>query len=93
MVTDLVQSTSLARMVGDEWPAVLARHDELVDRACSPFGGRRSGFTGDGFSYVFDDAGAAVAAAVRTVQDIDAGPLASWGGGAGAHRPPRRSRA
>ena len=79
MVTDIVQSTSLARLVGDEWPAVLARHDELVDRACSPFDGRRSGFTGDGFSYVFDDAGAAVSAAVRTVQDIDAGP---WPDGA-----------
>ena len=79
MVTDIVQSTSLARLLGDEWPAVLARHDELVDRACSPFDGRRSGFTGDGFSYLFDDAGAAVSAAVRTVQDIDADP---WPDGA-----------
>jgi predicted ATPase len=79
MVTDIVQSTSLARLVGDDWPAVLARHDEIVDRACAPVDGRRSGFTGDGFSYVFDDAGAAVSAAVRTVQDIDAEP---WPDGA-----------
>ena len=79
MVTDIVQSTSLARLAGDEWPALLARHDELVDRACSSFGGRRSGFTGDGFSYVFDDGGAAVAAAARTVRDIDEDP---WPAGA-----------
>jgi hypothetical protein len=43
MVTDLVQSTSLARMVGNDWPAVLARHDEIIDRACTTFAGRRSG--------------------------------------------------
>jgi predicted ATPase len=79
MVTDIVQSTSLARTAGDEWPAVLARHDEVVDRACSRFDGRRSGFTGDGFSYVFHDASAALSAAVLTVQDIDA---ERWPGGA-----------
>ncbi|MFL6206682.1 MAG: ATP-binding protein [Acidimicrobiales bacterium] len=80
MVTDIVQSTSLARMVGDEWPALLARHDEIVDRACSSFDGRRSGFTGDGFSYVFADPAAALGAAVRTVRDVDAEP---WPGEAG----------
>ena len=71
-------------VAGTAWSETSGRrcspcHDELVDRACSPFDGRRSGFTGDGFSYVFDDAGAAVSAAARTVQDIDAGP---WPDGA-----------
>ncbi len=78
LMTDVVGSTSLWELFGDEMPAVLARHDELVHGAVAAAGGTVFKHTGDGMIAVFDDAdqaAAAAAAALRELRFADWSPL------------------
>ncbi len=64
--TDIVGSTALAELLGDEaWEQLLRWHDETLRSIFSRGGGDVVNSTGDGFFVVFDEASAAVAAAIR----------------------------
>jgi class 3 adenylate cyclase len=68
MMTDIVDSTRLAAVLGDTaWRRVLADHNQIVRGLLEQHGGREINTTGDGFLATFDTAlGAlACAAAVR----------------------------
>jgi class 3 adenylate cyclase len=65
MFTDIVKSTDLVGVIGDEaWEHLLAWHDQTLRSLFTARGGRVAHHTGDGFFVAFDDAGAAVACAV-----------------------------
>src|SRR4051794_1671961 len=67
LFTDIVGSTERAAELGDSrWRDLLARHDELVRRQLSRFGGREVKHTGDGFLATFDGP----ARGVRCASDI-----------------------
>jgi class 3 adenylate cyclase len=64
--TDIVGSTALAELIGDEaWEQLLRWHDETIRGIFTRVGGEVVNSTGDGFFVVFDEAGAAVEAAIR----------------------------
>jgi class 3 adenylate cyclase len=64
--TDIVGSTALAELLGDEaWEQLLRWHDETLRRILAAGGGEVVNSTGDGFFAAFDDARAAFAAAVE----------------------------
>jgi class 3 adenylate cyclase len=64
--TDIVGSTALAELLGDEaWEQLLRWHDETLRRILSARGGEVVNSTGDGFFAAFDDATAAFTAAVE----------------------------
>ena len=68
MFTDLEKSTERAALLGDrKWPAVLDRHDTIVETHLARFRGRLVKSTGDGVLATFDGPARAVycAAAVR----------------------------
>ena len=63
--TDIVDSTKLLETLGDErWRKLLARHDELVEKAVGERGGEVVKKTGDGFFLAFEGPRAALEAAV-----------------------------
>jgi class 3 adenylate cyclase len=63
--TDIVASTALAELLGDEaWEQLLRWHDETLRSIFARVGGEVVNSTGDGFFVVFDEAKAAVDAAV-----------------------------
>jgi class 3 adenylate cyclase len=63
--TDIVDSTKLLETLGDEkWKKLLARHDELLREQIAEQGGEVIKQTGDGFFAAFDNAKAAIEAAV-----------------------------
>lgn len=65
MFTDIVTSTDLAGLLGDEaWDSVLSWHDRALRAEFGRFGGREVRHTGDGFFVVFEDPSDAVEAAV-----------------------------
>lgn len=65
MFTDIVTSTDLVGLIGDEqWEALLAWHDRALRAAFAEHDGREVSHTGDGFFVTFDRAGDAVDAAV-----------------------------
>ena len=65
MFTDIVRSTELVRVIGDEgWRHILRWHDAMVDRLVSDHEGIIVRSMGDGFFVTFDEAGQAVACAV-----------------------------
>jgi class 3 adenylate cyclase len=65
LFTDIVDSTRLLETLGDErWRKLLARHDELVRAQIVGGGGEVIKQTGDGFFASFEDARAAIEAAV-----------------------------
>lgn len=67
LFTDIVGSTERAAELGDRgWRELLSRHDELVRRQLSRFGGREVKHTGDGFLATFDGP----ARGVRCASDI-----------------------
>jgi class 3 adenylate cyclase len=67
LFTDIVGSTARAAEVGDgRWREVLARHDDVVRRQLTRFGGREVKHTGDGFLATFDGP----ARGVRCAADI-----------------------
>jgi len=66
--TDIVGSTSLAELLGDEaWEQLLRWHDEALRAIFARRGGEVVNSTGDGFFVVFDEAAAAVDSA-RQIQ-------------------------
>lgn len=55
MFTDIVRSTQRAKALGDrKWADLLARHNQLVRRELTRFGGHEVKATGDGFLATFD---------------------------------------
>src|SRR5687767_7471862 len=62
LFTDIEGSTQLARLLGDDWPSVLAHHHDMVGGAITAEGGYIDGTEGDSFFAVFEDPEAAVAA-------------------------------
>ncbi|MGC2289020.1 MAG: adenylate/guanylate cyclase domain-containing protein [Thermoplasmata archaeon] len=55
MFTDIVGSTRQAKALGDrKWAQLLARHNQLIRRELTRFGGREVKSTGDGFLATFD---------------------------------------
>jgi class 3 adenylate cyclase len=71
--TDIVGSTPLAEALGDEaWAELIRWHDRSLRAIFDRHGGAEVRETGDGFFVVFEDASAAIAAAVtvqRTLAD------------------------
>jgi class 3 adenylate cyclase len=66
--TDIVGSTETLASVGDaSWRTVLDRHDALVERSVSRFGGRIVNTTGDGAVAIFDGPSRAVECAAAVV--------------------------
>jgi class 3 adenylate cyclase len=64
--TDIVGSTALAELLGDEaWSQLLRWHDETLRGIFSRVGGEVVNSTGDGFFVAFDEAAAAVDAAIK----------------------------
>jgi class 3 adenylate cyclase len=65
MFTDVVDSTPLARSLGDtEWRNLLARHDAIVRRQITLHRGRQVRHTGDGILATFDGPARAVQCAL-----------------------------
>jgi class 3 adenylate cyclase len=65
MFTDIVKSTDLVGVIGDEaWENLLAWHDETLRSLFASHGGEVAHHTGDGFFVAFDDARSALASAV-----------------------------
>ena len=57
MFTDIVGSTSLADVLGDQaWEAVLRKHDDMLRALVAGGGGEVVNSTGDGFFVAFDGA-------------------------------------
>jgi class 3 adenylate cyclase len=72
MFTDIVGSTSLIGVVGDEaWTTLLRWHDEALRAAFAEHGGQEVKHTGDGFHVAFQSAHAAVACAVAIQRRLD----------------------
>jgi class 3 adenylate cyclase len=73
LFTDIVDSTKLLELVGDEkWRRVLVRHDELIRERIAEHGGEVIKKTGDGFFASFDNPKAAIEAAVAIQRALDA---------------------
>ena len=71
--TDIVGSTRLLETLGDEkWRKLLARHNELLRDQIVERGGELVQQTGDGFFAVFDNAKAALEAAIGIQRALDA---------------------
>jgi class 3 adenylate cyclase len=69
--TDIVGSTALAELLGDQaWEQLLRWHDETLRRILAAGGGDVVNSTGDGFFAAFDDATAAFAAAVEIQRSL-----------------------
>jgi class 3 adenylate cyclase len=65
MFTDIVKSTDLVGVIGDEaWEDLLAWHDQTLRSLFASHGGDVGHPTGDGFFVAFEDAGSAMRCAV-----------------------------
>ena len=65
MFTDIVKSTDLIGLIGDEaWEDLLRWHDQMLGAEFSAHGGTVAHHTGDGFFVTFDDAASAFACAI-----------------------------
>ncbi|MFA7249758.1 MAG: LuxR family transcriptional regulator [Dehalococcoidia bacterium] len=65
MFTDIVGSTELISVIGDEaWGDLVRWHDEALRRLASAHGGEEINHAGDGFFFAFQDVRSAVTAAV-----------------------------
>ena len=66
MFTDIVTSTDLIEVIGDEaWEGILRWHDETLRSLFTRHKGQEVKHTGDGFFVAFDDARAAIECAVE----------------------------
>jgi predicted ATPase/class 3 adenylate cyclase len=72
--SDIDGSTRLLQALGDRWPAVLDRHQELMRAAFEAHGGQEVGTEGDSFFAGFPTAPSAVAAAVEAQRALAAEP-------------------
>jgi class 3 adenylate cyclase len=65
MFTDIVRSTDLVGVIGDEaWETLLAWHDQTLQSLFASHGGEVAHHTGDGFFVAFGDPGSAIRSAV-----------------------------
>jgi predicted ATPase/class 3 adenylate cyclase len=76
LFTDIQGSTQTAQRLGDGWPAVLERHNQLLDEAVTANGGTVFGTEGDAVFAAFATAPTAVAAAVAAQRALASEP---WG--------------
>ena len=75
LFTDIEGSTKLANELrGDRWPAVLARHRQLIRAAIADAGGHEEKTEGDGFLAIFGRPAGAVAAATSAQRALTAEP-------------------
>src|SRR3990172_8359620 len=66
MFTDVVRSTDLIGVIGDEaWEHLVRWHDETLRGLFATSGGREINHSGDGFFVGFEDPGAAITCAVN----------------------------
>ena len=71
MFTDIVGSTNLAEAMGNEaWLRLIKWHDEMIGDLTPRYGGNVVHSTGDGFFVAFDQAAAAVRAAIAIQQAL-----------------------
>ncbi len=70
LFTDVEGSTALAEAHADAWPALLARHREIIRAALAGHGGVEVQTEGDGFFAVFASAPAGLAAAVEAQRGL-----------------------
>jgi class 3 adenylate cyclase len=69
--TDIVGSTSLAEALGDDaWQELIHWHDQTLRAIFSRYGGTEVKQTGDGFFVAFEDASAAIEAAVALQRSL-----------------------
>jgi pimeloyl-ACP methyl ester carboxylesterase/class 3 adenylate cyclase len=74
LFTDIVDSTSQARELGDsEWRKLLLAHDATVRREIARFRGSEVKSTGDGFLVLFDGPARAIHCALAIIEGV--GPL------------------
>jgi predicted ATPase/class 3 adenylate cyclase len=78
LFTDIQGSTRLAQGLGERWPAVLARHNQLIEETVTARDGIVFGTEGDATFAVFTTAPRAVAAAAAAQRALAA---ESWDGG------------
>jgi class 3 adenylate cyclase len=65
MFTDIVRSTDLVGLIGDEaWEDLLGWHDQTLRSLFASYGGEVAHHTGDGFFVAFEDARSALTCAV-----------------------------
>ena len=74
LFTDIEGSTRLLQSQGERWPAILARHQELLRMAFAAQGGVEVGTEGDSFFVTFPTAPGAVAAALAGQRALAAEP-------------------
>ena len=72
LFTDIEGSTRLVQALGDHYPALLARHRELLAAAIEDAGGHVFGSEGDALFSAFPTAGAAIAAAAAAQRRLAA---------------------
>jgi class 3 adenylate cyclase len=73
LFTDIVDSTALARDVGDaSWKQTVAMHDDVVRSVLGGFGGREVETAGDSFLVVFKSAEGAIRCGLALVRALDA---------------------
>lgn len=73
MFTDIVDSTRLTAVIGDEnWTRVRARHREMLGQCYKSWRGREVSAIGDGFLARFDSASDAVQCAIDIQRTLDA---------------------
>jgi class 3 adenylate cyclase len=71
MFTDMVRSTELIGVIGDEaWERLLAWHDQALRSLFATHGGEVAHHTGDGFFVAFADAGSALACGVAIQREL-----------------------
>jgi class 3 adenylate cyclase/Flp pilus assembly protein TadD len=71
--TDIVGSTPLVEALGDDaWQELIRWHDQTLRAIFSRFGGAEVRQTGDGFFVAFEDASAAIDAAVAVQRSLSA---------------------
>jgi class 3 adenylate cyclase len=72
MFTDIVTSTDLVTLIGDQaWERLLAWHDQLLRGCFARFGGQEVRHTGDGFFAAFEGAEAAIECAIDIQRRLD----------------------
>ncbi|HEV3408221.1 MAG TPA: adenylate/guanylate cyclase domain-containing protein [Gaiellaceae bacterium] len=72
MFTDIVKSTDVLELVGDEyWENALRWHDETLQTLFRAYGAEEVKQVGDGFFVAFPDAGAAIECAVTIQRRLD----------------------
>ncbi len=80
MFTDIVNSTALTQLLGDDASMeIVEAHDAIVRKALAAAGGREVKHTGDGIMAVFVSAATAVRAATEIQRDIAADSIANPG--------------